>query len=133
MGEDLKEPAAEQEPDIMDDHVALAAVERLIERYLDIKLALFPVNAKYSGPEVRSFFLMPKHIETRECTSSNVKAYGYDLRSKTLHVTFNGDAHYRYLAVEQSEYAELETSASKGKSMTMIKIRHNYLKMPNAG
>ena len=54
-------------------------------------------------------------IPMQACTSSQIKAYGYDAATKTLAVQFNrGTKVYHYPGFEPADYEAFHASESKG-------------------
>lgn len=64
------------------------------------------------------------------CSSSQVKAHGYDAATKTLAVQFNSGHTYHYHDVTASQYDELCKADSIGSHLhKAIKGMHKYTKI----
>ena len=105
-------------------------LEEVIEKFIGQRLNLLRDNDAVSKRQLRSLFFMPMKISLIMCESSNVSAYGYNERSKTLAVVFKGGGEYRYLNVDKTAYDFLLKSPSKGKAITAIKIKHGFVQIP---
>ena len=63
-------------------------------------------------------------------SSSNLSSVGYDARSATLEIAFNGGGVYEYNRVPESVYNGLMAASSKGRYFdSMIKDAYSYRKI----
>ena len=71
-------------------------------------------GADHSGNERR------KAIEGLPVKSTNVKAVGYDVETKTLQVEFKSGGIYQYAGVQPEMYAELLEAESIGRFVSQV-------------
>jgi len=53
-------------------------------------------------------------VKLKECQSSNILAYGWDAKKRSLIVVFKNYATYAYLHRSKEEFDELDQAKSKG-------------------
>jgi len=85
------------------------------------------VYDKLVNKKIPNDYVLPdKDINYVKCDrSSNVKAYGYDIKKKQLFIEFRGGDKYQYFDVPLSIYESLLAADSKGKYVNE-NIAHNY-------
>ena len=71
------------------------------------------MRARHDGAQPISF-LGEQLIKLKKADSSNVKAFGYDDKTKTLVVAFNGGKTYKYNNVSKQRYEAFSKSDSLG-------------------
>ncbi len=74
---------------------------------------------------------MPKLMERKPVTSSNIKSIGYDPSRKLLEIEFTKGSIYQYHPVTESAYNELISAESVGKHFhthikanTILDVKH---------
>ena len=104
-------------------------IEELFERFIAVRLNMLDSGKRYSRDATYCVLTMPKDIPVVACQSSNVEAFGYHEKSKTLKVLFKGGGEYRYLNVPTSAFAVLESAQSKGKALVRIKTMCDFVRI----